>query len=86
MSSTLFPHLLTHTYLVHVKRMDAHLSGGVLGQDQTGELTLPYTAAWAYSPGIRSMERECKNEEKSWTWRGGDKDDKMTTSIEEYLL
>lgn len=58
--------LLPHSYLMHVKCMDAHLSGGILWQDQTGELTLPCTAAWAHSPGISPTEREYKSVEKKW--------------------
>lgn len=33
------------SYLMHVKRVDAHLSGGVLRQDHTCELALPRAAA-----------------------------------------
>lgn len=47
----------TQIYLMHVERMDAHFSGGVLWKHQTGELTLPGTAAWAHSPSISPSER-----------------------------
>lgn len=51
-------------YLVYVKRMDAHLSGSILWKNQTGELALPCTAAWAYSSSISSVKKDqkaCKN-------------------------
>lgn len=47
-------------YLVYVKRMDAHLGGSILWKNQTGELALPRTAAWAYSSSVSSVKKEWK--------------------------
>ena len=69
--------ILTHNYLMHVKCMDAHLSGGVLWEDQTGELTLPCTAAGAHSPGIRSTEKEYRSLKKMRSYIGNARELKM---------
>ena len=49
------------TYLMHVNCMHAHLSGGILWEDQTGELTLPCTASRAHSSGISPTGGEGTN-------------------------
>lgn len=50
-------HICKYTYLMHVKCMDAHLSGCIFRKDQTSKLTLPCTAAWTHSSGISPIWR-----------------------------
>lgn len=50
-----------HIYLMHIQCMDAHLSGCILWQNQTGELPLPCTTARAHSSGISPTQKQWSN-------------------------